>query len=285
MDKVAILLILITFAVLESVRSSFFRKPEQTKSDATVEIISTLSLMIIVQPLVLFGGGYIASLLFPDSANALINIPILAGVALFLIFDDMTQYWWHRLSHTLPWLYKLHRPHHNAGYLSIRVVYRNNIFYYALMPGIWLSGALIYFGLGWIYAGYIVVKMLVIIGAHSDVHWDKPLYRLANRYRWISSMMWIIERTISTPSTHSAHHGKFASDEATNYKGNYGNLLFFWDVLFGTAKITRKFPKHYGVENLPETSTGEQLIWPLVRYSASISDHIAAQKQAGGQIN
>ena len=38
-----------------------------------------------------------------------------------------------------------------------------------MMPGLWLSGALIYFGLGWIYAGYIVVKMLVIIGAHSYV--------------------------------------------------------------------------------------------------------------------
>ena len=51
----------------------------------------------------------------------------------------------------------------------------------------------------------------------------------------------------------------------TNYKGNYGNLLFFWDVLFGTAKITRRFPEQFGVENLPDTSAGEQLLWPLVR--------------------
>ncbi len=27
-----------------------------------------------------------------------------------------------------------------------------------------------------------------------------------------------------------------------HYKGNFGNLLFFWDVLFGTARITRRYP-------------------------------------------
>ena len=76
--------------------------------------------------------------------------------------------------------------------------------------------------------------------------------------------MWVVERTISTPATHSAHHGKHVSDGVTNYKGNFGNLLFFWDVLFGTAKITRRYPDEIGVENLPETTVAEQLIWPLV---------------------
>lgn len=276
MDKFVILLIFVIFAVLETWRTGFLHKSGQKQGDGLVEAVSSLTLVALIQPLVLLSGGVLASLLWPQSENALANIPIVAGVALFLVFDDMTQYWWHRLSHTLPWLYKLHRPHHNAAYLSIRVVYRNNLFYYLLMPGIWLSGALIYFGLGWIYAGYIVVKMLVVIAAHSDVHWDEPLYRIKR----LSKLMWLLERTISTPATHSAHHGKFASDKATHYKGNYGNLLFFWDVLFGTAKITREFPKQYGVENLPETSTSEQLLWPLVRYSDSVASSIEAKTEA-----
>lgn len=260
MEKIAILLIFAGFAVLEIVKTSFFRKKGQTRSDVIVEIGSVLALLLVTQPLALFGGGYIASLIWPNAAGALSGIPLVAGVALFLVFDDMTQYWWHRLSHTVPWLYKLHRPHHNAEYLSVRVVYRNNVFYYAMMPGLWLSGALIYFGLGWIYAGYIVVKMLVIIGAHSDVRWDAPLYRI----KWMAPVMWFVERTISTPATHSAHHGKFASDGVTHYKGNYGNLLFLWDIIFGTAKITRRYPERMGVENLPETTAAEQLLWPIV---------------------
>ena len=260
MEKIAILLIFAGFAVLEIFKTSFFRKKGQTRSDVIVEIGSVLALLLVTQPLALLGGGYIASLIWPNAAGVLSGIPVVAGVALFLVFDDMTQYWWHRLSHTVPWLYKLHRPHHNAEYLSVRVVYRNNVFYYAMMPGLWLSGALIYFGLGWIYAGYIVVKMLVIIGAHSDVRWDAPLYRM----KWVSPVMWVVERTISTPATHSAHHGKFASDGVTHYKGNYGNLLFLWDIIFGTAKITRRYPERMGVENLPETTAAEQLFWPVV---------------------
>ena len=206
--------------------------------------------------------------LAPRAANMLETWSVIAVLALFLIFDDMTQYWWHRLSHTVPWLYNLHRPHHNAPYLSIRVVYRNNLFYYLFMPGLWFSGALIYLGGGWVYAGYIIVKMAVIFGAHSDVRWDESLYKI----KWLSPIMWIVERTISTPATHSAHHGKHAADGITNYKGNFGNLLFFWDVLFGTAKITRRYPTEMGVENLPDTSVAEQLIWPLVRTKQTETD-------------
>lgn len=149
----------------------------------------------------------------------------------------MMQYWWHRASHSFGWLYNLHRAHHNARYMSVRLVYRNNIIYYAMMPSLWFAAVLLYLGLGWFYAGYVIVKMLVIMGAHSDLAWDAPLYR----NKWLSPLMWVVERTISTPATHHAHHGRHLSDPAVNYKGNYGNLLFFWDVLFGTAKITRTY--------------------------------------------
>lgn len=248
------------FIVLEIAFTHFFNKYEQTRSDAIVEIVSTLTLILLTQPFVLACGYAVTAFIAPTSGDMLNTWPFLAVFGLFLIFDDLAQYWWHRLSHTLPWLYKLHRPHHNASYLSIRVVYRNNIFYYLLMPGLWLSGALIYLGGGWVYAAYIVIKMSVIFGAHSDVRWDEPLYKI----KWLSPIMWIVERTISTPATHSAHHGKHASDGITHYKGNFGNLLFLWDVIFGTAKITRRYPEEMGVENLPDTSVGEQLIWPII---------------------
>jgi sterol desaturase/sphingolipid hydroxylase (fatty acid hydroxylase superfamily) len=103
--------------------------------------------------------------------------------------------------------------------------------------------------------------MAIIIGAHSDVRWDAPLYRIPA----LSPLMWVVERTISTPATHSAHHGQHKADGVTHYKGNYGNLLFFWDVLFGTAKITRRYPATIGIENLEPISAGAQLLWPVIR--------------------
>ena len=259
MSTLAIVAIYLGFALLELWRSNLFGKPEQTRDDGIVEAFSMTMLLAVTQPAVLFSAGFLANAVAPQYAGALAGLNIVAAVALFLILDDMMQYWWHRASHSTPWLYNLHRAHHNARYMSVRLVYRNNIIYYALMPSLWLSGVLIWLGLGWVYAGYIVVKLLVITGAHSDVAWDKPLYAI----KWLSPLMWVVERTISTPATHHAHHGRHADDPAVHYKGNFGNLLFFWDVLFGTAKITRTFPESYGVENLAPATLGQQLLWPI----------------------
>lgn len=247
------------FCILELLFTRLFAKQEQSRHDGIIEVVSTFTLLAITQPAILLTVGTLGDRFFPEYQDALAGMPFVAALLLFLLLEDMTQYWWHRASHSFAWLYNLHRAHHNARYMSVRLVYRNNIIYYALMPGIWLAGALVYLGLGWFYAGYLIVKMAVIIGAHSDVAWDAPLYRI----KWLSPVMWVVERTISTPATHHAHHGRHADDPAVNYKGNFGNLLFFWDILFGTAKITRRYPQSYGVENLPPATLGQQLLWPL----------------------
>lgn len=256
-----VLAIFVFFIVGEMIFTNFFKKQGQVKGDGLVEVIGTLMLTLVTQPLVAAAGFALAAILAPNAGGMIADWPFLAVFALFLVFDDMTQYWWHRITHSTPWLYKLHRPHHQAEYLSIRVVYRNGIFYYFLMPGLWFTGALLYLGGAWVYAVYLPLKMTIIYGAHSDLRWDKKLYEI----KWLSPIMWVVERTISTPATHWAHHGKHAADGVTNYKGNFGNMLFFWDVLFGSAKITRQYPEKMGVENLPETSAGEQLLWPLWR--------------------
>lgn len=260
-ETVLILCILIGYAIIEAVRGGFLRKKEQQRDDGIVEGVSVLALFFITQPAIILAVQFIMGALAPEWQGALAGLPFLAGFALFLLFDDLPQYWWHRASHNFSWLYNLHRAHHNAKYMSVRLVYRNNLFYYAMMPSIWFSSVLIYLGLGWVYAVFIVLKLAIITGAHSDAAWDKPLYKI----KWLSPIMWVVERTISTPATHHAHHGRHLDDGKTNYKGNFGNMLFFWDVLFGTAKITREYPDSYGVENLAPATLGQQLAWPVFR--------------------
>ncbi len=265
-EIIVILSIFVLFIIAEIVFSSFFNKKEQKRSDGWVELISTAVLTGLTQPFIMFLAYAGMLFMLPEQQDVLKGIPFWAGFLLFVIFDDMVQYWWHRASHSVPWLYKLHRPHHNASYMSIRIVYRNNIFYYLFMPSLWFTGVLIYLGLGWVYAVYFVIKMTIIYGAHTDLAWDKPLYKI----KALSPVMWVVERLISTPATHQAHHGKYASDGVTHYKGNFGNMLFFWDILFGTAKITRQYPEEHGVENLPDTTPGEQLLWPLISTGSKV---------------
>ena len=263
-EIIAVLCVFVAFSMIEMWRVGLFRKTDAIKGDGLVELISTLTLLLFTQPFIIGATMFLGLTYFPQFENALAHFSIPEQIAMLLVFDDMLQYWWHRLSHVTPWLYKLHRPHHNAGYMSVRLVYRNGILYYLFMPAIWGSAVMVYLGFGWVYAFYIVCKLTVITGAHCDWQWDAPLYKI----KALSPLMWLVERTISTPSTHSMHHGKHKDDGVTNYKGNYGNLLFFWDVLFGTAKITRQRPPFYGVEELPDTSIGEQLLWPIIRKKA-----------------
>jgi sterol desaturase/sphingolipid hydroxylase (fatty acid hydroxylase superfamily) len=259
--QLLIMIIFFAFAVLELVTDRFFNKAGEVRADGFVEIIGTLVLLGLTQPFIFFLAHQGMAYTFPEAKDVLVAAPTLIQVGLLIILDDMMQYWWHRASHTFPFLYNLHRAHHNGEYLSVRTVYRNNVFYYFLMPSIWFSGILIYMGLGWVFAGYLTLKMTIIIGAHSSWRWDSALYKIS----WFQPVMWVVERTISTPATHSAHHGKHAVDNITNYKGNFGNMFFFWDVLFGTAKITRKYPEKFGVENLPPSNWPEQLFWPLIK--------------------
>ena len=274
-STIAILAVYLGFALLELWRSNLFGKPEQTRDDGIVEAVSMVTLLAVTQPAVLFAAGALAGWIAPGQAGALAGLNLFAAIALFLVLDDMMQYWWHRASHATPWLYNLHRAHHDARYMSVRLVYRNNLLYYAMMPSLWLSGVLIWLGLGWVYAGYIVVKLAVIIGAHSDIAWDRPLYAV----RWLAPLMWVVERTISTPATHHAHHGRHAGDPAVHYKGNFGNLLFVWDMLFGTARITRLYPRSYGVENLAPATLGQQLLWPIFPAARPAEPAVAEQAE------
>ena len=113
-----------------------------------------------------------------------------------------------------------------------------------MMPNLWLAGILVYLGFGEVYFWYSLVKLLVTMSAHSETRWDRFLYR----YRALHPVAWVVERTVSTPATHFAHHALREDDGIGHYNGNFGNLLFFWDVLFGTARITRQYPPAFGVE-------------------------------------
>lgn len=202
-----------------------------------------ISLLAITQPLAIGVTAKLGAWLAPGMQGALADWPWWAMVGVLILADDLTQYWWHRLSHS-PMLWPLHRAHHSAQYMSIRVTFRNNFFYYLMMPGLWLSGALLYLGVGGlVYALYVSVKLLVILGAHCAWRWDEPLYRIPA----LRPVMWVLERTISTPATHWAHHAITNADGVGHYKGNFGNLLFIWDMLFGSAHITRQFPARVGL--------------------------------------
>ena len=190
---------------------------KRTSNDYKIEFISLFTLPTLIQPaimLIIFG---LMDLFVPQLENYFMGYSYLLHILAFLIFDDMMQYWWHRLSHISPLLWKLHRPHHVIEEMGVLVTYRNATLFYAMMPGIWFSAILIYMGMGFVYLFYLPVKLIVIISAHSETRWDNILFK----YSFLRPVAWIIERTISTPCTHFAHHGLTAEDGVSNPNGNF----------------------------------------------------------------
>lgn len=252
--------VLLVLGVIEAA-GGLYLDDRRTRNDLTIELVSLVTLPTLIQPGIFLAVIYGMQALLPQWENLFIASGFWWHILAFLLLDDLTQYLWHRLSHVNRTMWKLHRPHHVVEEMGVLVTYRNAVLYYALMPGIWLSAMLVYLGMGHAYLFYLPVKLTVILLAHSETKWDRVLYR----YRVLHQLAWVVERIISTPSTHFAHHGLTADDGISHPNGNYGNLLFLWDVLFGTAKITRKYPERFGAWNQVKEPWYVQLMFPIIR--------------------
>jgi len=259
LSKLIPVTVLFLLGVFESLGGLYF-DDRRTKNDFSIELLSLITLPTLIQPGIFLFVLWFMGASFPGLEDYYLTSSLWWQVVAFLILDDLTQYWWHRLSHINKKMWKLHRPHHVVEEMGVLVTYRNAVLYYAFMPGIWFSAVLIYLGMGYVYLFYLPIKLIVILLAHSETKWDKFLYR----YKILSPLAWIIERTISTPSTHFAHHGLTAEDGVSHPNGNYGNLLFIWDIIFGTAKITRKYPSKFGAWNRLKEPWYVQLFFPII---------------------
>jgi len=251
---------LLILGIIEAA-GGLYLEDKRTRNDFTMELVSLITLPTLIQPGIFLFVFWIMGSMMAGLENIYAHSGFWWHFLAFLIFDDLAQYWWHRFSHSNKKMWKLHRPHHVIEEMGVLVTYRNAIMYYALMPGIWLSGILIFMGMGYAYLFYLPIKLVVILFAHSETKWDRILYK----NKFLHPLAWIVERTISTPSTHFAHHGLTAEDGVSHPNGNYGNLLFIWDILFGTAKITRQYPTKFGAWNTIKEPWYVQLFFPLIK--------------------
>jgi sterol desaturase/sphingolipid hydroxylase (fatty acid hydroxylase superfamily) len=224
--------------------------------------------LVVVRPVVSSFGLRVLPFLLPHARNIFAWVPFWWGFFIICIADDLTQYWYHRLHHQVPWLWRFHRTHHSAPYMGMSMASRQNAFYTIFFSQIYVTSALVYLGLG---ASAIVVqtiKSAITILAHSSIPWDKPLYK----YKTLHPVAWVLERLISTPATHHAHHADTTDDGVGYYKGNFGNMFFLWDVMFGTAHISRQYPTAYGISHYDGDPWYAQFLWPVFKSNIAGSE-------------
>lgn len=258
-DKIAVIGILVIFSLLEII-SGYLHRSRRTFSDWIQEAGSFLVLSLLIKPGIVLAVLALGTAFFPAAQNVLSHWSLWLLLPFYLFIDDVLQYWYHRSAHECDWLWKLHRPHHQAEEMGFLVSYRNAGLYYILMPNIWWIALVTFLGGGVGVAIGLILKQLVIIGSHSPTTWDKYLYR----FKFLNPLTSVIERIIVTPAFHFAHHGKSMADGISDPNGNYGNMFTLWDQLFGTATFTRQYPPELGLVNDPKEEWAAAYFYPLV---------------------
>lgn len=216
---------------------------------------------LLTKPLIAYYGLKVLPVILPELKNSFEWVPFGWGFLIICVGDDLTQYWYHRLHHEIPWLWRFHRTHHSAPYMGMSMANRQNLWFTVFFSQTYVTTALVYLGLGPSAVVVLAIKSIITTLAHSSIPWDKPFYR----YKVLHPAAWVLERLISTPATHHAHHAASSDDGVGFYKGNFGNMFFLWDVIFGTGIITRRYPVSYGVSHYEGDPWYAQFLWPILK--------------------
>ena len=119
-----------------------------TKNERTLDIVCFIVPKIIIAPIVTFFTLKLLPVVLPVGKDVFSWVPFWWGFFIIAVADDLTQYWYHRLHHQVPFLWRFHRTHHSAPYMGMAMASRQNILYTIFFSQIYLTAALVYLGLG-----------------------------------------------------------------------------------------------------------------------------------------
>jgi sterol desaturase/sphingolipid hydroxylase (fatty acid hydroxylase superfamily) len=170
-------------------------------------------------------------------------LPPAAGVVLAVLIVLFGQYWAHRLTHQVPFLWRFHSVHHSIESMdwlaSARLHPLDQVFTQgAVVVPLYLLG----FN-GGVFGGALVFFTLLALFQHANVRLRFPVIR------WV----------INTPEWHHWHHA--LDREAINT--NFGTPVI--DRLFGTAYLPKgKVPSGFGTPDpVPAVGWARQLAYPF----------------------
>ena len=266
--------IIIFFSLLETV-SGFLKNSNRKKDDWIQEILSFVILGNLIKPSIVFFVFGLGNIFLPEYRFILTDSSFIGVLLGYLLIDDLLQYWYHRTAHETPFLWKLHRPHHQAEEMGYLISYRNAFIYYLIMPNIWWVALILFLGGAKPVALGLILKQLVIIGSHSRIKWDKPFYKNT----LLLPIIKILERIIVTPTFHHSHHGTSKLEASSDPNGNFGNMFSIWDQLFGTATFHSTYPSAYGLQEKTNDSWKASYFYPLVKSKDEKSELSAGFKK------
>ena len=140
------------------------------------------------------------------------SLPIGVQMYLAILVGEFGHYWFHRLSHERPLLWRLHAVHHSA-------------------PRLYWLNATRFHPLDLFCLGFCQTAPLVLLGAPPRTFLAYALFQAVYgqlQHGNIELRTGFLDRFFSTPCLHRFHH----STDPREGNTNYGAILIFWDLLF-----------------------------------------------------
>jgi sterol desaturase/sphingolipid hydroxylase (fatty acid hydroxylase superfamily) len=147
--------------------------------------------------------------------------PLLLFIVYMIVFD-FVGYWIHRAQHRVNLWWQLHALHHANTSMSLWSDNRNHLLDDMLLD---IFMAMVAWLIGVEPAQYLLLVMV----ARMLQNLQHANVRL--------SFGWLGERLLVSPRFHRTHHAISSGNEGSAMGCNFGVVLPWWDVLFGTAKF------------------------------------------------
>jgi sterol desaturase/sphingolipid hydroxylase (fatty acid hydroxylase superfamily) len=179
---------------------------------------------------VFLGGGAAAAAVWVYQ-HRLFTIPLTAVWAWVAIFflEDLTYYWFHRLSHERRIWWAAHVNHHSSQHYNLSTALRQTwTGQIAATWALWLPLSLLGFP-----PAMIAIEKGISLVYQYWIHTEA-----------IRRMPAPFEAVFNTPSHHRVHHAR----NPRYLDKNYAGILIIWDRLFGTFEPERDDePCRYGI--------------------------------------
>ena len=217
-------------ALFELLRPS--RRPRIAGGDR-ITVNFGLGFFVAVLQMVPLFTTYVGALLAEEHGFGvlrLLDLPFWASVVVSFLLLDLAGYIFHRASHEVPLLWRLHRVHHSDRTVDASTTFRSHPLSVIVFIG--FDFAVIYV-LGVQPVGvlaYAVCKLLTMWLSHADI-------TSAPRISALLATLFV------TPAFHHRHH----SAEQVYTDSNYGEVLTIWDRLFGTTSALDGDVERYGL--------------------------------------
>jgi sterol desaturase/sphingolipid hydroxylase (fatty acid hydroxylase superfamily) len=168
---------------------------------------------------------------------------------LYLVVLDFFEYWYHRGQHKLRWWWGLHSLHHSQRYMNLWTDDRNHLLD-DLLHDIYLAVIALAIGVA---PAQFVLLVSVSRALQSLQHANVRIH-----------FGWLGERLLVSPRFHRLHHAIGIGHESKG-KGslggcNFGVLLPWWDMAFGTAKFATEFAQTGVRDQLPRQGANGELV-------------------------